>query len=439
MININFWEFILLSVHIETGVTQVRYLFGIRPRDLGIGIMSYQPPPGLNTSQLQSSTSQPHPSLPARPSSSFKPAFSAAPSANNAPGTRNYGNSDASISRSAGFGSFAAFEPRSVAGGNQGWQGQTPTWSSGPTLPFNFTTSQLDYSSGGYQQNQYSNQPQLYSQSQGPDSFAQPTPPQIRNPFPLPGQDQSGHGRPGAAGRDGFSNVGYDPEMEAQIAQWQSAYAARDDVSGGKGSGLPGPSSAGGANAVALGIRGTTSIPLSNQEVASAAKPDTGVAAVVHGTDGKQKTVVRSGGGQTWQDASLLEWDPAHFRLFIGNLAGEVTDESLLKAFSKYESVQKARVVRDKTTTKSKGYGFVSFSNGDQYFQAAKDMQGKYIGSHPVLLRRSTTEIRPTHPTDKKKTGKGGKGKGGGNNGTNTGAGVQKKQSKTKGGLKIIG
>ena len=176
---------------------------------------------------------------------------------------------------------------------------------------------------------------------------------------------------------------------------------------------------------------------MSNSAISSAANADTGIAAVVTGADGKQKTVIRSGGGKTWQDPSLLEWDPAHFRLFVGNLAGEVTDESLLKAFSKYPSVQKARVVRDKRTTKSQGYGFVSFVDGEEYFQAARDMQGKYIGSHPVLLRKSTTEIRPTVHRDDKRKGKGGKG-GGGQKGIG-GGGVQKKQGKTKGGLKVLG
>ena len=66
-------------------------------------------------------------------------------------------------------------------------------------------------------------------------------------------------------------------------------------------------------------------------------------------------------------------------------------------------------------------------------------MQGKYIGSHPVLLRKSTTEIKATVPKDNRK--KGGKGvKGGGyGGGDKTGSGVQKKQSKTKGGLKVLG
>lgn len=234
--------------------------------------------------------------------------------------------------------------------------------------------------------------------------------------------------------------------MEAQIAQWQSAYSGKDDTSRsqirsfggnatftrntGEGSG-----SATFANSTPLGVRGAdgTATPM----ISSVTNNDTGVAAVVTGADGKQKTVIRTGGGEKWQDPTLLEWDPSHFRLFVGNLAGEVTDESLLKAFSKFPSVQKARVVRDKRTTKSKGYGFVSFVDGDEYFQAARDMQGKYIGSHPVLLRKSTTEIKAVVPQDKRK-GKGGKGGNGGNKLLGV-AGVQKKSNKTKGGLKVLG
>jgi hypothetical protein len=115
---------------------------------------------------------------------------------------------------------------------------------------------------------------------------------------------------------------------------------------------------------------------LSNADITSGASTDTGDAAVGTGADGKQETLIIRGGGQVWQNPSPLEWDPAHFRLFVGNLAGEVTDEFLLEAFSKYPSVQKAKVVRDKRTMKSKGFGFISFSDGEDYFQAAGDMQG---------------------------------------------------------------
>ena len=143
------------------------------------------------------------------------------------------------------------------------------------------------------------------------------------------------------------------------------------------GNGGEGAGSATGANSGPLGGRPDNAVPaMSNSDMTSAANADTGVAAVVTGADGKLKTVVRSGGGQTWQDTSLLEWDPAHFRLFVGNLAGEVTDDSLLKAFAKFPSVQKARVVRDKRTTKSKGYGYEKKNLLDHLVSRQKNRKG---------------------------------------------------------------
>ncbi|KAL3419125.1 RNA-binding protein C22E12.02 [Phlyctema vagabunda] len=239
--------------------------------------------------------------------------------------------------------------------------------------------------------------------------------------------------------------------MAAQIAQWQSAYAGKEEPTVNRGYqgtsqrfGATGASTGAATSANAAPLGRADGPSMSSHAVASAADGDTGVATVVSGKDGKEKTVVRSGGGTQWTDSSLLEWDPAHFRMFVGNLAGEVSDESLYKAFSRWPSLQKARVIRDKRTMKSKGYGFVSFSDGDDFFQAAREMQGKYIGSHPVLIRRSTTEIKAVTPKDNKrgKHNKGKGGKGGGNGGDHkekTGAGIQKAGSKTKGGLRVLG
>ena len=418
--------------------------------------MSYPPPPGLKLSQnSSSSTASPaHASLPPRPPPSagpppsFKSSASSTPTFASAPGTRGYNATQTNPEKSqpsSGFGGFTGFQPRSVAANSQPFRIHSPVVSAPPAPPTGFSAPQTTYSNASYQaQPSYQQQPPTPSYYQKPafeEPYVEPTPPQIRNPFPLPGQ--GGGGRGGAAGH----GQEIDPEMEAQIAQWQSAYAGKDSDSSriaGRtfsrfGTGGEVNASSTGANTAPLGVRhDIAGAAMSTSAMSSAANADTGVANVVTGADGKQKTVVRSGGGQTWQDPSLLEWDPAHFRLFVGNLAGEVTDESLLKAFSKYPSVQKARVVRDKRTTKSKGYGFVSFVDGEEYFQAARDMQGKYIGSHPVLLRKSTTEIRPTVPQDKRKNGKGGKGGAGGGKGGG-GAGIQKKQSKTKGGLKVLG
>ena len=65
------------------------------------------------------------------------------------------------------------------------------------------------------------------------------------------------------------------------------------------------------------------------------------------------------------------------FRVFCGDLGNEVTDEILARTFSKYPSLLKAKVVRDKKTNKSKGYGFLSFKDPNDFVKAMREMNGK--------------------------------------------------------------
>jgi hypothetical protein len=289
------------------------------------------------------------------PASGFKPAAS-------------------SISKPA----FTAFAPRSVSSNT--YRTNSPAQFSAAPVP--------SYNSGA-------RYPPPGGQQQYDASYS--SAPQIRNPF-VPASDTTTS--------SGYQ--GYDPEYEAQVQQWQSAYMSKDGAVPGSLKPTPG-----------------TTVPPpavpTHKEPAGQGKEET------------PKTVHRSGGGSNWTDSTLLEWDPAHFRIFVGNLAGETTDDSLLKAFSQYPSVQKARVIRDKRTTKSKGYGFVSFSDGDDYFRAARDMAGKYIGSHPVTIKKANTDVRPANVKQNNK------GKGSGGHGKVQHGGVQKKQPKTKGGLKVLG
>ncbi|KAJ5125790.1 hypothetical protein N7526_007967 [Penicillium atrosanguineum] len=332
--------------------------------------MPYPPPPGLKQTPS---------SLPPRP-----------PPSNNAAQPVGHGNA-----RQPGYNAFTAFAPRSVASSQPRASNATvsapPSYSAGYAGPAAPAVPATTY--GNYQQQTYQSGPSFYGAQYG--ESASPAVPHIQNPF--------GSTPPTAQGRNGI-----DPETEAQIAQWQSAYANQNDDAARKAS------NTGTTTGTGTPIIAGTPIPQSET----------------------QKTVQRAGGGQAWTDSTLLEWDPAHFRLFVGNLAGEVTDDSLLKAFARYTSVQKARVIREKRTQKSKGFGFVSFSDGDDYFSAAREMQGKYIGSHPILLRRATTEVKPvSNNKNQKKNGGGARGQPGGKVKHD---GV-KKSGKTKGGLKILG
>lgn len=116
----------------------------------------------------------------------------------------------------------------------------------------------------------------------------------------------------------------------------------------------------------------------------------------------KMKKCIRTAAGTTWEDASLLEWDSDDFRIFCGDLGNEVNDDILARAFSRYPSFLKAKVVRDKRTGKTKGYGFVSFKDPNDYVRAMREMNGKYVGSRPIKLRKSMWKDRNMEVVRKK-------------------------------------
>lgn len=56
----------------------------------------------------------------------------------------------------------------------------------------------------------------------------------------------------------------------------------------------------------------------------------------------------------------LLQKDNTYTKLFVGGLPYHTTDETLREFFTKFGELDEAVVIIDKTTKKSKGYGFVS-------------------------------------------------------------------------------
>lgn len=92
--------------------------------------------------------------------------------------------------------------------------------------------------------------------------------------------------------------------------------------------------------------------------------------------------------------APSVKWSPNHFRLFVGNLGPEATEEVLLAAFSKYKTLSSASVPVDSKTSTNKGFGFVSFASSDDYLRAFKEMNGKYVGQRPVQLKRAESKVK---------------------------------------------
>ena len=118
--------------------------------------------------------------------------------------------------------------------------------------------------------------------------------------------------------------------------------------------------------------------------------------------------VSRRVAGEKWVDNTLGEWPANDYRIFVGDLGPECTDEQLAKAFAGYSSFAKARVVRDKKTMKSRGYGFVSMLESLDFAKAMKEVHGKWIGSRPCKLRKSSWEERNDTNAGNKRKGNGG-------------------------------
>eukprot|EP00835_Amoeboradix_gromovi_P000133 NODE_4_length_55019_cov_0.425091.p35 type:complete len:139 gc:universal NODE_4_length_55019_cov_0.425091:43555-43139(-) len=83
------------------------------------------------------------------------------------------------------------------------------------------------------------------------------------------------------------------------------------------------------------------------------------------------------------------DFDPSHFRIYVGNLGDEVTDVMLLDCFQEFKSFQKAKVVKDYKTGRSKGYGFVSFKDGPDFLKALKEKNNTFLGRRPMKIKKS--------------------------------------------------
>ena len=70
--------------------------------------------------------------------------------------------------------------------------------------------------------------------------------------------------------------------------------------------------------------------------------------------------------------------------IYVGNLAYATTDESLKAAFAAYGEVTAVRVVTDRMTGRSKGFGFVTMPDAAQA-QAAIDAHNGHETARPIL------------------------------------------------------
>ena len=99
--------------------------------------------------------------------------------------------------------------------------------------------------------------------------------------------------------------------------------------------------------------------------------------------------------------------------IYCGNLAYATTDDGLKAAFAAYGEVTSARVVTDRMTGRSKGFGFVEMPNAEQAEAAIAALNGSEMDGRPIRVNES----QPKPQDDRRGGGRGGFGGRGGRGG----------------------
>lgn len=78
-------------------------------------------------------------------------------------------------------------------------------------------------------------------------------------------------------------------------------------------------------------------------------------------------------------------------RLFIGSLAWSTNDDSLKDFFSQAGTVVSAKVITDRESGRSKGFGFVEMSSDEEAKAAVDQLNNKELDGRPIMV----SEARP--------------------------------------------
>ncbi|MBA3772713.1 MAG: RNA-binding protein [Ramlibacter sp.] len=106
-------------------------------------------------------------------------------------------------------------------------------------------------------------------------------------------------------------------------------------------------------------------------------------------------------------------------KLYVGNLPYSVRDSDLEEAFGQFGAVTSAKVMMDRETDRSKGFGFVEMANEAEAQAAINGMSGQPLGGRSIVVN----EARPMESRPPRTGGYGGGGGSGGGGGGYGGGG----------------
>ena len=76
-------------------------------------------------------------------------------------------------------------------------------------------------------------------------------------------------------------------------------------------------------------------------------------------------------------------------KLYVGNLPFTTTDEELRETFERYGTVTSARVITDRETGRSRGFGFVEMDEPAQADEAMRGLDNSDLGGRPLRVNEA--------------------------------------------------
>ncbi len=77
--------------------------------------------------------------------------------------------------------------------------------------------------------------------------------------------------------------------------------------------------------------------------------------------------------------------------LYVGNLNYDMTEDELRNSFAEHGEVQSAKIITDKFTGRSRGFGFVEMASQEAGNAAMENLNGKDVGGRQLVVN----EARP--------------------------------------------
>jgi RNA recognition motif-containing protein len=82
--------------------------------------------------------------------------------------------------------------------------------------------------------------------------------------------------------------------------------------------------------------------------------------------------------------------------IYIGNLAYQTTEETLKTIFAEFGDIENAKVIKDRNSGMSKGYGFIEMPSNSEADQAIKALNGKFIDGRNIKVNPADSGRRKT-------------------------------------------